>query len=195
MICDLENIESIKNIIRTEGLNLLVVSYGGSCSNTLVDALEKNGYKCRTNIWNNILCHCPKYLELDIPIIYLYGNPIKSFLSMQTRGIGYWGVNQQKMSNDKNIFLSDENLIKCMINQFNNWTNIKKDNVLVIKASELFENNIVNKLEVFLKKPIRYFPIIYIRPKTNLANIKNVELTNLFEKYKSDLDKIYNFIN
>jgi hypothetical protein len=150
MIYDLENIDNIDNIIRYEDLNLLVVSYGGSCSNTLVDALEKNGYKCRTNIWHTILCHCPKYLELDIPIIYVYGNPINSFMSMKRRGVGHWDVNQQKLSNDKNIFLSDENLIKCIIAQFNNWTSIKRDNILVLRASELFEENIVNKLECFL---------------------------------------------
>ena len=34
-----------------------------------------------------------------------------------------------------------------MIDQFNSWTNVKRDNVLVIKANEIFEEGIVNKLE------------------------------------------------
>jgi len=51
MICDLNN---INDIIDKEGLNLLVVSYGGSCSNTLINILEQNNYKCNTNIWRRI---------------------------------------------------------------------------------------------------------------------------------------------
>ena len=127
MICNLDN---VNNIIHNEGLNLLVVSYGGSCSNTLVNVLEKNNYICNTPIWREILCHCPEYVEINIPIIYIYDNFIKSFLSMKKRDIGFWDINQKKMSNDINIVLSDENLIKLMINQFNNWTNIKRDNIL-----------------------------------------------------------------
>lgn len=154
MIHDLNNINNIKNIIQEEGLNLLIVSYGGSCSNTLTDILEKNNYNCRSKIFTDLLCHCPHYIEIDIPIIYIYDNPVKSFISMRNRGIGIWDVNQQKMSNNKSIELSDENLITLMINQFNNWTNIKRDNVLIIRTCELFEDNIVNKLELFLKKNI-----------------------------------------
>lgn len=189
MICDLNN---INDIIRHEGLDLLIVSYGGSCSNTLVENLEKNNYKCNTEIWNKILCHCPHYIEIDIPIIYIYDNPIKSFISMKNRGSGWWDVNQQKMSNNNNIVLTDENLIEVMIRQFNSWTNIKRDNVLVIKSCELFENNIVNKLENFLKKQIHNFPISYQNPKTNIENIENIEF---FKKYKIEIDNIINFIN
>ena len=127
MICNLDN---VNNIIHNEGLNLLVVSYGGSCSNTLVNVLEKNNYICNTPIWREILCHCTEYVEINRPIIYIYDNFIKSFLSMKKRDIGFWDINQKKMSNDINIVLSDENLIKLMINQFNNWTNIKRDNIL-----------------------------------------------------------------
>ena len=41
MICDLNNIEEI---IKNDGLNLIVVSYGGSCSNQLVHTLKINNY-------------------------------------------------------------------------------------------------------------------------------------------------------
>ena len=140
MICNLNN---VNDIIKSEGLDVLVISYGGCCSNTLADYLEKNNFKCRTEIYCKILCHCPEYIECDIPIIYVYDNPIKSFLSMKNRGKGLWDINQQKMSNDTNVVLSDKNLIELMINQFNNWTNIKRYNVCVIKSCELFENNIV----------------------------------------------------
>ena len=149
MIC---NLNYINNIIKSEGLNLLVISYGGCVSNTLADTLENNNYKIRTKTYHNILCHCPYYIQTHIPIIYIYDNPIKSFISMKKRGKGIWDVNQQKMSNNMNTNLSDENLIKLMINQFNSWTNIRRDNVLIIKSCELFENSIVDKLENFLKK-------------------------------------------
>ena len=184
MICDLN---TVNDSIQSEGLDVLVISYGGSCSNTLVHYLEKNNFKCETPIWSKILCHCPQYLECDIPVIYIYDNPMKSFLSMKNRGEGFWDVNQQKLSNDMNVVLSDKNLIELMIKQFNNWTNVKRDNVCVIKSCELFEHNIVDKLESFLKKKIHHFPIPHKKTKTN------IELNEWFETYKLEIDKINNF--
>jgi hypothetical protein len=192
MICDLNNVQTI---IKEEGLNLLVVSYGGCVSNTLVNELEKNNYNCNTKVWRDILCHCPKYIEIDIPIIYIYDNPIKSFISMKNRNHGYWDINQQKLSNNNNADLTDENLIKLMINQFNSWTNVKRDNVLIIKSCELFEDSIINKLEGFLKKKLYNFPIVYNKPKTDITNNINIALLPLFEKYKSEIDKINNFVS
>ena len=55
---------------------LCVISYGGSCSNALVDVLERNGYRIRTDLWRDILCHCPVYFDMNIPVIYIYDNPI-----------------------------------------------------------------------------------------------------------------------
>jgi hypothetical protein len=191
MIRDLDN---IKNIIKNEGLQLLVVCYGGCASNTLTDTLEKNKYKIKTASYNDLLCHCPHYIEIDIPIIYIYDNPVKSFISMKRRGRGIWDVNQRKLSNDNHVDLSDENLLKLMIQQFNSWTNIKRDNVLIIKSSELFENSIVEKLEKFLKKKIYHFPIPYVTPKTNIENIINNDEVELFKKYKLEIDKINHFI-
>jgi hypothetical protein len=191
MICNLNN---VNNIIKKEKLDLLIVSYGGSCSNTLRDGLLTNGYKCDTKIWRDILCHCPHYINIDMPIIYIYDNPIKSFLSMKRRGKGFWDVNQQKMSNNNNVKFSDENLLKLMINQFNSWTEVKRDNILVIKSSEIFEDGIVNKLETFLKKKISNFPIKYKTPKTIVENLENNELIELFKQHELEIDKINNFI-
>ena len=191
MICDLTK---INDIIKNECLDVLVISYGGCCSGVLVDHLEKNNFKCKSPIWSEILCHCPQYIECDIPIIYIYDNPIKSFLSMKNRGNGFWDINQKKMSNNINIVLSDNNLLELMFNQFNNWTNIKRHNICIIKSCELFEDNIVNKLEHFFKKKIYHFPIVYINPKTTIENIKNSENIELFKKYKLEIDRINNFI-
>ena len=184
------NSNEINNIIKQQGLNLLVVSYGGSMSNTLVNVLEKNNYTCKTKIWHNILCHCPHYIDIDIPIIYVYDNPIKSFLSMKKRGHGYWDINQKKLSNSNNIKLSDENLIKLMLDQFNSWTHIKRPNVLIIKSSELFEKTIVDKLETFLQKKIFHFPISYSEPKTTHVDIENFKSNNLFKKYSLAINKV-----
>jgi len=186
------NLDDANNIIKSEGLDLMVVSYGGCATNTLIDALEKNNYKIRTQTYNDILCHCPYYIKIDIPIIYIYDNPIKSFMSMVKRNKGFWDINQQKMSNNKKVDLSNENLLKLMINQFNSWTTIRKDNLLIIKTCELFENSIVDKLENFLKKKLYYFPIPYKTPQINVKNIN--ENNQLIKKYKFEIDKINNFI-
>jgi hypothetical protein len=190
MICNLSN---ANEIIHNEKLDLLVVSYGGSCSNILVDTLEKTGYKCRSTTWDNIFCHCPTYIEVDIPIIYIYDNPIKSFLSVRNRGKGYWDINQKKLSNNNNIELSDENLFELMIRQFYSWTKNKYSNVLLIETNELFDINIVYKLENFLKKKIKYFPIQYVKPKTDISDIKEKKMIELFEKYKIQIDYINNY--
>jgi len=186
------NLDDANNIIKSEGLDLMVVSYGGCATNTLIDALEKNNYKIRTQTYNDILCHCPYYIKIDIPIIYIYDNPIKSFMSMVKRNKGFWDINQQKMSNNKKVDLSNENLLKLMINQFNSWTTIRNDNLLIIKTCELFENSIVDKLENFLKKKLYYFPIPYKTPQINVKNIN--ENNQLIKKYKFEIDKINNFI-
>ena len=189
MIC---NLDDINNIIKIEGIDLMVISYGGCATNTLIDALEKNNYKIRTQTYNDILCHCPHYIEINIPIIYIYDNPLKSFVSIVKRNKGVWDLNQQKMSNNKNVDLSNENLLKLMINQFNSWTNIKRDNLLIVKTCQLFENSIVDKLEKVLKKKLYYFPIPYNTPKVNVKNVN--ENNELFKKYKFEIDKINNFI-
>ena len=38
-----KNIHNLEDIKKECGLDILVVSYGGSCSNTLVNQLEKGG--------------------------------------------------------------------------------------------------------------------------------------------------------
>ena len=190
----IQDLKKINSIVHHEKLDICIISPGGSCSNQLVDILIKNNYNCRTEIWSKILCHCPEYIELNIPIIYIYDNPIKSFLSMRRRGKGFWDVNQQKLSNNKNIKLSDENLLKLIINQINIWTNTNCKNVLVLHSKELFENTIVDKLKIFLKNNnLQHLPIIYKPPKTKVENINNNNyFTLLFNKYKSDIDRINN---
>ena len=80
-----------------------------------------------------------------------------------------------------------------MIEQFNSWTNVKRDNVFLIKSNELFEDGIVNKLENILKKNISHFPLKYKPPNTTDKDIEDFKLTELFKKHKLELEKIINF--
>lgn len=186
------NLDDIQNIITEEKMDILVVSYGGSASNTLADVLIKNKYNIRTKTYRQLLCHCPRYIDINIPIIYVYDNPIKSFLSVRQR---YWSVNQKKLSNDEYVELSDENLLKLMIKQFKQWTSIPRQNVLIVKTCELFDNNIVDKLETFLNTKIQHFPLVYKTPTTDIENIShNREMVGLFDKYKKDIQYIKDFI-
>jgi hypothetical protein len=196
------NIKNINKIVNKENLQICVVSYGSSGSNACVEALEKNGYKCQTKIWHKILCHCPKYIKMEIPVIYIYDNPMKSYLSMKRRGIGYWDENQRKLSNNKNVTLSDDNLFQLMFAQHKSWTKKYRKNVLIVKTCELFGPGIKNKLQSFLGNyNMTNFPIEYIHPKTNIEHIDTDDI-NLFKKYVKEisevndtpLDSRYNFI-
>ena len=187
-ICDFTN---INNLVEEEKLQICVISYGGSCTNLLVSTLAANGYVVVTPTWQSILCHCPVYINLDIPIIYIYDNIIKSYLSMKNRGSGICDTNQRKLSNNYNVELSDENLLSLMIKQYNTWTEKKDKNVLIIKSNELFDTPIIDKLQTFLKNSsLQYFPIKYITPKTNINNNIKEEDLLLFQKYKDEINKI-----
>ena len=188
MVRLVQDLSNIKKIVNEEGLDVLVVSYGGSCSNTLVNTLQKNGYKCRSKMFDRILCHCPHYIELDIPIIYIYDNPISALLSMKRRGLGIWGTNQRKLSNNRDIKLEDENLLKLMIKQYNNWKG--HNDVLFVKTNELFEKNILIKLKKFLKNDeLMGFPIELKEKKTKL-NEFDMDIVKVIEKYLPEIKKI-----
>lgn len=187
----LVNLDDIQNNITQEKMDVLVVSYGGSATNALVDALIKNKYNIKTHTYNKVLCHFPHYIDLNIPIIYVYDNPTKSFLSVKRR---HWAINQKKLSNDEHVKLSDENLLKLMINQFMQWTTIPRKNVLIVKTCELFNDNIVDKLQIFLNRKIDYFPLVYKSPATDVEKIsQDINIVELFDKYKTELQYINDF--
>jgi len=190
MICDLGE---LNDKVVNQGLDVAVVSYGGSCSNALNNVLKKNGIKAHSPIWHTILCHCPEFVQLDIPTIYVYDNPKKAFLSMKKRGMSFWGTNQKKLSNNNNVSLSDENLLQLMIQQFKSWTHMARKNVLIIKSSDLFKKEIKSKIETFLNRELKDLPLIYKKPSTSSDDKVGDHLKKLFEKYKNDIDYINNF--
>lgn len=174
-----------------EKLDVCVVSFGGSCSNALREILEMNGLKCRTCIWDTILCHCPEYIKLDMPVIYVYDNPIKAFLSQKKRGVGVYDSNQRKLSNNKDIAISDENLLKHMLRQFKSWTSNYDPNVLIVHASDLFQPVISQTINTFLNKNVTGLPLTYKRPNTILGETEiTPEEDSLFECFKTDIDAV-----
>ena len=178
----------IDDIIKSEGLEIVVISYGGCGSNQLVDILEENGLKVKTDIWHKILCHSPYPLE-NHKMIYIYRNPIHAFLSMKRRGQGFYDVNQRKLSNNNNKKLSDETLLKLMILQFYRFINYKRENLLIINYEEIFKDDIKLKLENFIGKKLKNLPIE--KKKTNLEINKKIINTEYLEyHFKYDIDFI-----
>lgn len=178
-------------LMKKEKLAVWVCSYGGSGSNLLSDYLgDKKKINTRPLIWKKLLCHYPKYIPSDIPTIYIYDDPRKSFCSMKRRGKGYWDTNQRKLSNQKNIELSDENLLRAMIEQFKNWTNSPhKDNVLFIDFRHFFTEETKQKIASFLKISTHDFP----QMKSNIRKYDYSVHQALFDKYKDDIDMIISY--
>ena len=186
----------VNRAIIQQGLQVCITSYGGSCTNALRGELEKNGYKCFTKIWDNILCHCRERLNLVIPHIYVYNDPRKAFLSMKRRGKGFWDLNQKKLANNNYIRLSDDNLLQQMFIQFYNYTRKPLSNrILIIHQDELFQESIVNKLRKFLGNPgLKGFPIEYRPPKTPHELLYRVPYyANLFAKYRKHIENVNNY--
>jgi hypothetical protein len=190
----IHSLDEIIKAISHQHLDVCVISFGGSSSNTLVDVLEQNGITCKTPIWQSILCHCPYILPgVKTPIIYLYRDLKLAFLSCKQRMTGIWDINQQKLSNNLTVELSDERLLVLMLTQFVKWTNYitvyKPRNIRVVKYEELFQSDIKSKLESFLGKPLDGFPITYIPPKS-ASVIPTDEEEKLFIKYKPWIDYV-----
>jgi len=192
---------NIFNKINQAKMTVCVVCYGGCASNMMVDNLEKNGFKCRSDIWTKLLCHSPEIIHTTIPIIYVYRDPVQAYLSMKRRGSGIWDINQRKLSNNNNVKLSDENLLQLMIRQFKMWVDFKNKHpnvkLMIVKYEELFDPNFNTIIESFMNKQnMKHFPIEYNKPHITMESVKNdiseKDLT-LFEKYKTGIDFINNY--
>jgi len=184
------------SLLKVEGMDVCVICYGGCGSNSLIDTLEKNGLRCRTPLWDKIICHCPETIDTNgIPTVYLYRDPREAFLSMKRRP-EIWATNQKKLTNCSECILSDELLLKSMLRQFSLWTQYAKENtdkILLVRYEELFQPYIREKLSHFLKRdPLSLvgFPMEYKPPKQYLFT----ELENpLFQKYKAEIEVILFF--
>jgi hypothetical protein len=185
----------VSKLVRTEGMDVCVVSYGGSCSNTLADVLTKNGVKCRTRLWDLMLCHCKEALSLDIPTIYIFDEPKKSFLSMKRRS-GLLNTNFRKLSNGAgDTPFSEEAMLGLMFEQFRNWSAAaQKDpsKVLMVRSKELFESAIVDRLASFLNKPresLVELPVKYRAPATKLDTMSESH-RKLFTRFEDEIARV-----
>jgi hypothetical protein len=133
---------------------------------------------------------------LDIPVIYIFRNPIEAFLSMKQRGRKIWKENQCKLNNSYTTKCSDRNLLQLMIQQFNKWTSCNYNKILFLRYDDLFKDDVVDLLKNFLKKDdLQHFPVHFIKPHITGNVIETVDkrLHNLFVEYENDIKKINNF--
>lgn len=184
----LDDVNKINEIVSREKLDICVVSYGGSGSNTLANMLEKNGYKCRSPIWHDGLCHCPVPVHLNIPVIYIYRNILHAYASVKRRGTGFWDVNQSKLSNGTlpaNEF-SDEKLFTLMLEQFAKWREaLPNELLLFLNYEDCFDPRVLEVLRTFLHNPnLLHFPVNFVEPNTTSYHIQHdLCLAELVEKH------------
>ena len=186
------NLRDIPAIAKKEKLDVAVVSCGGSGSNTLVEYLQKKGLTTRPRCWQKLICHCPEPVDLDIPIIYMYNTDFRdAFCSQRRRRSVCWKDNQIKLSNGNPGNLSDENLLKLMLKQFNSWTKVaNKENVLFLTFQEFFTDVGRDKINKFLKKDYNDYPRWGDREKHMYDFDEDKEL---FNKFKEELEFVKNF--
>ena len=178
--------------IKDEGLDVWICCYGGCASNLLSIYLEEHHkLTTRTKAWHQILCHCPKPIQCDIPKIYVYNDPVYSFCSLHRRGPGFWGVNQYKLANDEHITTSNDYLMQLMFSQFKNWTQNKDDDkLLIIHTDELFTPEGQKRIENFLNIKLINFP--KRREKTNYVDF-HIKYNACIQRYKNNTNYINNF--
>ena len=188
------NLSKIPFLIVEDKLDICVISYGGTGSNNLVNLLRDNGINSRTKNWEEYICHCPEYFYSKVPVLYIYSDPRLALTSMYKRGKDIYEVNQIKLSNNKKVNFSEENLLKLMINQFKNWYKHKNEpNIYFIKSERLY----TNEFYIFIKSLLNVetelsgFPLAYKVPFNTLETIP-IEYNDLFKKYKNDIDWIIN---
>lgn len=194
--------EKLHEVMKRDGMKVCVISYGCCCTNAVADALQRDGFPTKTGMWRKILCHCPEYVKLGVPIIYIYDNPVKSFKSMKRRGQGIWDTNQKKLSNNELTDLSDQNLLTLMYRQFVSFTSVQRDDVLVLHSSELFQDDIKSKLSRFLRVDegiLKSFPLKYVKPETKMIEGRAIlneterSLLKLFQRFGDFIDEINNY--
>ena len=174
--------------IDSNELDIMVVSYGGSGSNTLTNYLCSLKFKCKSPTWHKIFCHFPEPLEcFKIKCIYIYDDPRIAFMSMKRRNKGYWDLNQRKLANNSEVKLSDENLLELMIKQFMSWTKNPKKNIFIISKKDFFSEN-----RKFLFDFLNISPEHY--PSWNKPHTYDFDkYKDLFKKYEKEIAYINNY--
>ena len=170
-------------------MDIILCSFGGCYSEVLANYLENNNYRIETDLYHKLLCHLPSVIKTNKPIIYLYRDIRDAFNMVKYGRIGSYDFNIKKLSNDKNVIISDENLLKLMIQQFNNFTkNIENNNkILFLSYDDMYTEKGLELLREFLDN-------------NNLEKIVNTSIEKkykfpdkLYVKYKEDINNILKF--
>ena len=171
--------------ITAQGPEVWVCSYGGSACNQLADFIEEQlKLKVRCQIWGDSLCHYPKPLNCGIPMVYIYDDIDKAFLSVKRRNKSVWNI--QKLSDYKITNNSDDKILfELMIKQFNEWS-VSHD-VFMIHRNDFFRNKTKQKeLLKYLKIDNKNIIFPAKKQKGTLTDSHP-----LFDTYKNDIQKTY----
>jgi hypothetical protein len=170
----------IKKSVELEQMNCCIISTGGCGTHYLSNQLENNGLKIRTSVWNNYLVHFPKFIKLDIPIIYVYRDLREAFISQIRNNFAEKNYMMIKTNNKK---YSNENFIQAMYEQFKSFIN--KD-VFIIEYKQLFNYDVIKELYNFLNIKKFVFKNNYKTQKQmNFNNYKSV-----FSDFKKEIEEI-----
>jgi GR25 family glycosyltransferase involved in LPS biosynthesis/lipopolysaccharide biosynthesis glycosyltransferase/predicted O-methyltransferase YrrM/mannosyltransferase OCH1-like enzyme len=180
------DLSKINESIKKENLKACVVSCGGTASNSFVRALEKDGIKCISLTWARILCHCPHFIDIKIPIIYIYRDPREAWMSVKRRGMQ---MNQWKLANSFNIELTEENLLSLMITQIEKWTSTENKNLLKLEYPEIFKKDCRKKVSKFLSTSIQSLPLPEKKGKTDFSKVSEKD-SILLRKYSKRINSL-----
>lgn len=181
----------VPQLMKRQNTNLAIVSYGGSCSNALANALRACRWRVHTKIWDQIVCHCPQYLDFGVPVIYVFEDPVRAFLSQNRRELLL--MNQHKLTNSTTEDLDPETMFRSMFQQFRDFVRHGKDKVFFLRSSQLFLPETRPALEAFLKcRPLRTLPLQFRAPKTETDKVPS-RFEALFAKFRNEIDFVRNF--
>ena len=140
-----------------QDVDVWLCSPGGAGSNMFKNYLHEY-VKVKSPKMAGLLTHHSEPINCDkqnYKAIYLHRHPIKALRSMKRRGLVK--TNIRKLNNSRGLPETDEELLKSVFNQFDNWTT-KPINypILCIKYASLFENR--DKIGEFLGLDMTDFP-------------------------------------
>jgi len=178
--------EYIKKTIQLEKLDCCIISFGGCGTHYLANNLQEKNLIVRSATWVNYLCHYPKYIELNIPIIYLYGNLREAFIS-QLRN-NFAKKNYKILNTVVKRKYSNENFFLSMYEQFERF--IENKNVVKITYKDLFNKVKMIDLYKFLNIKDHSFSKLYDKP--NQFNYDNYKI--IFDKHEDKINYVNSFV-
>ena len=140
-----------------QDVDVWLCSPGGAGSNMFKNYLDRF-VRVKSPYMAGLLTHHSEPIDCskeNFKAISLHRHPIKALRSMKRRGLVK--TNIRKLNNSRGLPETDEELLKSIFNQFNNWTS-KSVNypILCIKYGSLFDNRA--RIGEFLGLDMAEFP-------------------------------------